>query len=264
MYFLISAGVIWLFFTLIYLVALKVNNYSIVDMGWGPGFVVNAWGLAILLLIQGVNVSWLGWFVIAAITIWGVRLFWHIGRRNWGKPEDFRYQDMRRKWGAKDEKWKAYVWVFLLQGLLMWLISLAPIYAITTPVTMSLTYWIFISIGAVVFVFGLVFEAVGDAQLKAFITNPANKGQLMTRGLWSWTRHPNYFGEAVLWWGIALPAFLLPIGYVFVISPIVITYLVRYVSGVPLLERKYANREDFKSYTKKTSIFVPLPPKKEK
>lgn len=233
-------------------------------MTWGPGFVVNAWVLALILLLQGATISWVGWFVIGAITIWGVRLFWHIGRRNWGKPEDFRYQDMRKQWGPKNEKWKAYVWVFLLQGLLMWLISLAPIYAISTAVVNNTTAIIIISIASVIFLFGLIFEAVGDAQLRSFIQNPINKGKLMTQGLWSWTRHPNYFGEAVLWWGIALPTFFIPLGYVFVISPIVITYLVRYVSGVPLLERKYANREDFKVYAQKTSIFIPLPPKKEK
>lgn len=261
MYFLIAAAVIWLFFTFIFLLAIKLDNYSIVDMGWGPGFVVVAWSMIIALFIQGEAISLTAWFITAAISIWGIRLFWHIGRRNWGKPEDFRYQNMRKGWGEKNQKLKAYLWVFMLQGVLMFIISLAPIYGISSSTGVTDNF-IIIGVGAFVYLFGFIFESIGDAQLKKHISNPANKGKLMTSGLWSWTRHPNYFGEAVLWWGIAAPVFFLPLGYLFLISPLVIGYLVRYVSGVPLLEKKYATRADFQEYCKQTSIFVPLPPKR--
>jgi len=211
-------------------------------------------------LIQGYTIGWTAWFIVGAISLWGIRLFWHIGRRNWGKPEDFRYVNMRKNWGNKVAL-NAYFWVFMLQGLFMLIISLAPIYGITTVTTTPQESWI-ILVGVGIFLFGFIFEAVGDAQLKRHLSLPNNKGKLMTSGLWSWTRHPNYFGEAVLWWGIAFPAFFLPWGYVLAISPAMISYLVRFVSGVPLLEKKYASRVDFQEYCKKTSIFFPLPPKR--
>jgi len=110
-------------------------------------------------------------------------------------------------------------------------------------------------------IFFVIFEVVGDAQLKAFIRNPDNKGKLMTKGLWSWTRHPNYFGEAKMWWGLAIIAFGANQSWKVLISPVFITFLLLFVSGVPSLEKKYTNRLDFQEYKKKTSKFFPLPPR---
>lgn len=262
MNFIYALAIIWSFFTIVFLIAWRLNNYSIVDMVWGLGFVLVAWSMVLITYFETGEITLLAGFITLAITLWGLRLTWHIGRRNWNKPEDFRYQDMRQHWGTKHPVLKAYVNVFLVQGAFQYLIFLSSLYGITYHEPLFGEFPWVLGFGMIIFLIGFLFEAIGDAQLKHFIRQRENKGKLMTRGLWAWTRHPNYFGEATLWWGIALPVFFLPYGILFVISPLVISWLIRYVSGVPLLERKYAAREDFQVYMKSTSIFFPWPPKR--
>jgi steroid 5-alpha reductase family enzyme len=231
---------------------IKKDN-SIADIFWGPGFIV----VAVTTLLTSEDYSQRQIILLIMVVIWGFRLFWHIGLRNWNKPEDFRYQDMRRRWG----KWqvlRSYTDVFILQGIFLFLVSLNI--TITNRYQGNGLVWTDF-LGIFIWLCGITFEIVGDNQLKKFISDPANKGKLMTSGLWSWTRHPNYFGEALLWWGIALIAWSASHSWLVLISPLVITLLLLFVSGVPLLEKKYKDRQDFIEYKKHTSRFFPLPPR---
>ncbi|PKK97474.1 MAG: steroid 5-alpha reductase [Tenericutes bacterium HGW-Tenericutes-3] len=254
-YFIGSFLSVFVFFTLVFIIAQIKNNNAIVDMGWGLGFIV----IAIHGILTTETVTLAGYTIFAMVLLWGLRLFLYISIRNWGKPEDYRYVAMREKWGNKHPRVQAFFKVFMIQGLLMMIVA-APIHAaflITTEVNV-----IWIVIAAVLFLIGFYFEAVGDIQLRKFITNPANKGKVMQSGLWKYTRHPNYFGETVMWWAIFIVIVSAPWGIASIIGPILITLLLLFVSGVPLLEKKYMKKPEFVEYAKRTSIFFPWFPKK--
>ncbi|HNX62670.1 MAG TPA: DUF1295 domain-containing protein [Candidatus Limiplasma sp.] len=249
-----AAILIFAYFTVLFLVGTVRRNNSVVDVGWGIGFVLVAWWM----LLQYAPFTLARVTMTLLITLWGTRLFSHILRRNLGKPEDFRYANFRREWG----KWlvpRAFLQVYMLQGALMYLISLPVLLA---PGSSHAVQPIWYGLGVTVFAIGFVFESVGDAQLRRFIADPAHRGQLMTGGLWRYTRHPNYFGEATMWWGIFLIALSAGISPLAVISPITITFLLLFVSGVPLLEKSMKNRPGYADYARRTSIFVPWFPKK--
>lgn len=260
---LFNAGVLFIFFTTGFTLAQLKKDNSIADIFWGLGFVV----VAITSTILGImyNTSTLPAFIISGlVVVWGIRLFLHIGIRNWNKPEDFRYQAMRKKWGTNHPKLQAFFKVFMAQGILLYIIALPIIFVHAAPKgAIDLLHTILIGVGILIWVIGFIFEAVGDAQLKRFIANKSNKGKIMDKGLWRYTRHPNYFGESAMWWGIfiIMMSSTATIGWIAIISPITITYLIRFVSGVPLLEEKYKDNEAYQAYAKKTSIFFPLPPK---
>jgi len=185
------------------------------------------------------------------------RLAWHIFKRNRGKAEDFRYAAWRRQWG-KYFVVRSFGQIFMLQGLLLLLI-ISPVLLVVGQEQPPLG--LLDGLGVMVWLAGLAFEAIGDRQLAAFLKNPANRGKLMTGGLWRFTRHPNYFGEAALWWGMAILALSAPHGWLGLIGPMVITFLLLFVSGVPLLEKKYRGRPDWEEYKKKTPVFFPWFPK---
>ena len=248
-----AAIVIFVYMTAAFVLALVRRNNGLVDIAWGTGFIVEAAAL----LVRRPALFPAKALVLAAVLAWGLRLCVHILRRNWGQPEDFRYAAMRRNWGRAVAV-KSFVYVFMLQGLLLLIVSLPIVVVFASPVRPLAALDV---VGAIVFAAGLVFETVGDAQLAAHRRDPANKGLLMTRGLWSTTRHPNYFGEAVLWWGIGLLAVSSPRGGLALLGPLVITLLLLFVSGVPLLEKKYAGRPDWEAYKARTSMFVPWFPK---
>jgi steroid 5-alpha reductase family enzyme len=170
-----------------------------------------------------------------------------------GKAEDFRYAQWRREW--KHFYLRSFLQVFMLQGLFLLIIAW-PVMFINLAAPGAWHVWDVA--GTVVWLIGFGFESIGDYQLAQFKKNPAHRGKLITTGLWRYTRHPNYFGEAVLWWGIFMIACAVS-GWITVVGPLLITYLLRYVSGVPMLERKYANHPDFEEYKRKTSVFFPLP-----
>jgi len=235
-----------------YLVSLAKKRNDVADVAWGLGFIVVSW-LAFALA----GYSSRSMIVNVLVTVWGIRLARHIWRRTMGKPEDLRYAAWRREWGRMFAV-RSYLQVFLLQGFLLFLIA-TPILRINTGG--GVAFGIFDIAGLALWATGFLFEVVGDAQLTAFVGQPANKGKLMTRGLWTYTRHPNYFGEVILWWGIFIIALSLPNGIATVVSPLTITVLIIFVSGIPLLERKYAGRSDFEAYKKRTSAFFPLPPR---
>jgi steroid 5-alpha reductase family enzyme len=237
----------------LFILSLVRKNFAIVDIGWGFGFVV----AVAALFARNPGLFPAKVLMTVLIAAWGLRLAIHIFRRNWGKPEDFRYAGMRKKWGRRAVV-NSFFFIFMLQGLLMLVVSFSATVLFGSPPRPLAVLDI---AGALVFFFGFLFEVVGDAQLAAHIADPANRGKLMTRGLWSITRHPNYFGEATLWWGIWLIALSSPAGWAAIISPVTITLLLLFVSGVPLLEKKYAGRPDWEAYKRRTSKFFPWFPK---
>ena len=251
--FLYSGIAILVMMVLLWLLSLVFKNASIVDIFWGIGFVIVTW----LAFSLGAGYIPRKQLVAVLVTIWGLRLALHIGIRNWGKPEDFRYAKWRQDNGSR-WWWFSFFQVFLLQGVLMWIIS-APLIAAQTS-----GYPVIITpldvIGVVLWLIGMFFEALGDLQLMLFKANPANKGKLLTTGVWRFTRHPNYFGESALWWGYYIIA-LVSGPWWTVFSPIIMTWLLLRVSGVAMLERTMKLKPGYEEYMKNTSAFFPWFPK---
>lgn len=245
------AIIIFAYFTLWYIVGVILKNASIIDIGWGFGFVV----IAIVGFVQ--NMTLASGIMTLLVAIWGLRLTYHIFKRNAGKPEDFRYANFRKEWG-RTYYLRSYFQLFMFQAVMIFLISISYVYANNLGEINSLPLFI---AGGIIWLFGFLFEAVGDYQLKKFISNKDNKGKLIDIGLWKYTRHPNYFGEATLWWGIFMMALACKAPWFTVISPITITILVRFVSGVPFLEERLKKRAGYEEYVRKTSIFIPRKPK---
>lgn len=252
---LINLAVILVLMTGLWLLSLRLKNSSIVDIFWGAGFVITAW-VSFAQTPDGFLPRKLLIAVLA--TIWGLRLSSYIFLRNRGKGEDFRYRKMREKAG---DNWagQSFARVFLLQGLLMWIISMPLLAAQMGTKAGRLT--VVDLTGMLVWLVGFVFEAVGDAQLKRFKADPANRGKVMDRGLWRYTRHPNYFGDAVQWWGFYLIAAAAG-GWWSVFSPILMTFLLVRVSGAALLEKTLAVRPGYAEYIRATSGFFPWLPRR--
>ena len=244
-----TAVVIFLYMVIIFLIALLKKDNSIVDIFWGPGFIL----VSIFSLIQSEPVTLHKIIMNLLVFLWGVRLCIHIFLRNKGKEEDFRYKAWRETW--KFFILRSFFQIFMLQGLFMLVIAL-PVYYVnfSQPVQMG---WLDVS-GILLFMTGFYFEVVGDYQLSKFKSDLQHKGKLMTSGLWSITRHPNYFGEALLWWGISFFALNYSHGWKCLLSPLILTLLLRFVSGVPMLERKYQSHPAWKNYAQKTAPFVPF------
>jgi len=233
---------------------LALGDVSIVDIFWGLGFVM----IAHYLRATAAGFPPRAWLVTALVTGWGVRLGGYLLWRNWGGGEDYRYQAMRRHYGARFWIVSLAV-VFGLQGVLMWVISLPVQLAVSSPAPLALTR--LDALGTLLVLIGLAFETIGDLQLARFKGDPGNRGGVMDRGLWRYTRHPNYFGDTVVWWG--LYAFALATGHpLTIIGPLAMTYLLTRLSGVPLLEKKLARtRPGYAEYVARTSSFVPWLPK---
>jgi steroid 5-alpha reductase family enzyme len=237
-----------------WLVSLVLHDASIVDPVWPLGFVVVAW--ATRAVADGDPAR--QWLLVAMVTVWGLRLSGHLAWRKRGEPEDFRYQAMRRHHGPRFGV-ISLVTVFALQGLLMWIVSL-PVQLGQVRAEPGLGP--LAALGVLVWIVGFGFETVGDAQLTRFRADPASAGTVLERGLWRYTRHPNYFGDACVWWGIALVAAETGIGAIGLVGALVMTVLLRRVSGVPMLERTMAKRRPgYADYVARTSPFVPRPPR---
>ena len=239
-----------------WIVSVAIRNASIVDIVWGLGFVLVAW--AVRLRVDGFDSR--QWLLTAMTTVWGLRLAGYLAWRNTGHGEDYRYRAMRKRWGSRFTL-VSLLTVFAFQGLMMWIVSL-PVQlgqADATPDRLGVLAWL----GVAVWVVGLVFETVGDAQLARFKADSANSGKVMDRGLWRYTRHPNYFGDACVWWGIALVAAETGTGAWGLIGAALMTVLLRRVSGVTLLEKSLVKRrEGYNDYVARTSPFFPRPPKR--
>jgi steroid 5-alpha reductase family enzyme len=236
---------------LVWLASLARRDASIVDVFWGPGFVASACVYAAL----GDGWAPRTMLALALVSLWGLRLAAHILWRSRGKQEDYRYQEMREKHG-KRFWWVSLFTVFLFQGLLMWLISVPLLQAIRASQPAG---WTAFDLAALVlFVVGFFFEAVGDLQLARFRSDTGNRGRVLRTGLWRYTRHPNYFGDAVVWWSFFTLALGTPGSLWTIYSPLLMTLLLLKVSGVGLLEKKLSRtRSEYADYVARTNAFVP-------
>ena len=246
--------VITIYACLWFLAALKLRRNDVADIAWGTGFIV----LAIAGHLAESAVSARGLLVLALIILWGLRLSLYIARRNLGKAEDPRYRKWREEWGVSANV-RAFFQVFLLQGYLA-VIILLPVTYVWVHSGNPLT-----PLDAVGFAFwltGFGFETVGDWQLAKFKKDATNRGRIMNTGLWKYTRHPNYFGEVTLWWGVWLISSAVPGGWKTFMGPVMISFLILRVSGIPLLEKRYEGNSEFNEYRRRTSAFFPLPPKR--
>ena len=231
-----------------------LRNVSIVDIVWGLGFVLVAWVSFFLAATSGPS----RWLLAVLTTIWGVRLSLHLAIRNIGKGEDKRYVAMRERAGSSFA-YRSLLTVFGLQGLIMWVVSL-PVQA---GIGLSEPGWTWLhAAGLVLWVGGFCFEGIGDLQLARFKSDPSNAGKVMKTGLWRYTRHPNYFGDALLWWGYWVIAIGGGAAWS-VYGPVIMTWLLLKVSGVTLLERGLErSRPGYAEYVARTSAFIPWPPKR--
>jgi steroid 5-alpha reductase family enzyme len=247
--------IIWAFVTIIWALSVFMKNASIVDIFWGFSFVM----IATFYFSVTPDFSTRKIITMGLVAIWGLRLSIYIFWRNLGKPEDYRYQEFRKKYGEKRYWWFSYFQVFLLQGFLVWLIS-APLLAINYYATEN-PFGAIDVLGILVWLIGFTFEAGGDWQLARFKANPENKGKLLSSGFWKYTRHPNYFGDAAVWWGFAILCIAAG-SFVPLLSSLLMTWLIIKVSGVSMLERTLKNtKPGFEDYIDKTSAFIPWFPK---
>ena len=248
--------VIMILMTLLWLISIIIKNVSIVDLFWGFGFVLTAGYY--FLKTDGPGIRKI--ILMVLVTIWGLRLSVYLAWRNLGKGEDFRYKQFRKNYGGKRYWWISFFQTFLLQGVLMWMISApllgAQFYGHDKPIAL------FDIIGIILWIIGISFEAGGDYQLARFRSDPLNKGKVLDKGFWRYTRHPNYFGDSSVWWGygficIAAGSYLPAIG------SLIMTALIIKVSGVALLEKSLKEQKpQYKEYIDKTSAFLPWFPKK--
>lgn len=240
-----------------WVVSLVLRNASIVDITWGLGFVLVAWVSA----LRADAASGAASVLVAMVTVWGLRLGVYLFWRNHGNGEDYRYVAMRRRWGKRF--WLiSLATVFVLQGALMWIVSLPVQVAHVGDARDGALAGVALVIGLALYAIGLLFEVVGDAQLARFKADPTNEGKVMRSGLWRYTRHPNYFGDACVWWGVGIVAQAVTGTWWALLGPLVMNILLLRVSGVALLERSLRKRKpDYAEYVRTTSAFVPRPPR---
>jgi steroid 5-alpha reductase family enzyme len=236
-----------------FLIARRVGRYNVVDIAWGIGFVA----IAAVCAAVGTGDLFRRLVVLTLTAVWGLRLAGFLFVKTKGHGEDPRYRDLLRGDFSAGTVLRK---VFVVQAAATWFVSLP----LQLSATLGPTRFPFVPvmvIGAVVWAVGLTFEAVGDRQLRRFKSDPANKGVIMDRGLWAWTRHPNYFGDAAVWWGLWLVTICSWISLLTVLSPLLMTYLLMNVTGGRLTERYMRNRPGFSEYCARTSFFFPRPPK---
>lgn len=239
----------------LWIVSVALKNVSIVDLFWGLGFVavntfyfINTDPTPAKIILQ------------VLVSLWGLRLSIYLAWRNIGKGEDFRYREFREKYGNKNYWWISFFQTFLLQGILMWIIS-TTLFGVN-QYSNSQTLNIIDYLGVFVWLIGFIFEAGGDMQLARFKKNPANKGKVLNTGLWHYTRHPNYFGDSAVWWGYGLLC-LSAGNYGLVAGSVIMTLLIIQVSGVALLEKSLkVQKPEYAEYIQRTSSFLPWFPKK--
>lgn len=242
--FLIAAYMIFL-----YIIAQLKKDNSLADRGWAIGF----------LLVTFYSLIKTGYYfprqilVTLLIFTWATRLTLYITIRNWGKGEDHRYQDLRKKWG-KFASILSFFLIFIFQGTLILIISYEVI-LINTSIFTSLSLFDFS--GFIIWIFGFIYENIADIQLFNFLKNPSNKGHILKSGLWRYSRHPNYFGEILMWWGLFIIAVQLPYGVTALVSPLTISFLILFVSGIPLAEKQMEKNSEFVEYKKITPMLIP-------
>ncbi len=254
--YLYSALALFLYIAIAFIVGTVKKNNSLMDIFYGPAYIVLTWTA---LIVSG-SFAWRQIVVTILITLWGIRLGTYVFIRNHGKGEDPRYKNMRERWGNRAIL-LALLSVYIYQGLVVYLVGFPAIY-LNGASNPSLNWLDAIGIG--LWVFGFFFETVGDYQLYKFLQDPTNKGHIMTRGLWKYTMHPNYFGEVTQWWAIWIIAISVPWGFLMIFSPLYITFQIVKVSGVKLLDKRYKDNPEYQEYREVTSKFFPWFPKKRK
>ncbi len=239
-----------------FIIGILMKNHTFIDTAWGLSFIIVA---HVTFWMQNTHTT-IQWIVLTMVTAWGLRLFTHIMLRTVGKAEDPRYQQMRLKMeSGKHALLTTYLRIYLAQGFLAWIIA-APIVFINA--SCQNTNILFYQIGIAVWVIGFLLEIISDQQLKAFLAAVQNQGQIMTGGIWKYSRHPNYFGEASMWWGIFIIALGFAGGWLSFFGPLLITFLLLFISGVPLAENLIRGFPGFDDYKSRTSMFIPWFPKK--
>jgi len=252
---LIGLGTILTASTLVWMISVRLRDASVADICWGLGFVLLAW----LYCFLSPTLTPRSWLVAALMTLWGTRLSVHISRRNRGNEEDPRYQAMRASHGQAFW-WRSLFTVFWLQGAILWFVGLPLLVAVRAAQPAALTA--VDALGMFLFAVGFGFESVGDYQLDRFRAEPSNRGSVLDTGLWRYTRHPNYFGDATLWWGMYAFAAVTPNGWLTVLSPALMTFLLTRVSGVTLLEQRLkASKPGYRAYLARTPAFFPWFPR---
>ncbi len=233
-----------------FLISLIKKRNDVADIAWGLGFLL----ISILSLFLS-DFSFTSILLFLLVFLWSTRLSLYIYIRNKKKKEDYRYKKWRNSWG-KYFYIKSFLQIFMLQGLLIIIIS-TPI--IINVFNNQFNIYLF-SLGLLLWIIGFLFETIADIQLFNF---KKNKEKILKTGLWKYSRHPNYFGEVIIWWGIFFISFHSLYQLIGIISPITITFLILKVSGIPLLEKKFEGIKEFEDYKERTSVFFPLPPKKK-
>jgi len=237
------------FMTGAFIVSVYKQDNTVADIAWGGGFIL----IALFTFFKNNMHLSRHILVTTLVILWGIRLGVYLYLRNKGKGEDPRYKAWRQQWGNNALLY-SFLYVFTLQGAVMLMVAY-PIMFINSSIVPGLAYLDFIGLG--IRFRGFIFESVGDAQLYMFTQDAANKTMVMQTGLWRYTRHPNYFVESCMWWGIFIIALNIPLGVTAIISPALITYLLLYVSGIPLLEKSLEKNPEYKEYQKRTSAFIP-------
>ncbi|MBN2077887.1 MAG: DUF1295 domain-containing protein [Spirochaetes bacterium] len=250
----ISAIIVFCYMTALFIVAMAAGDNSIADIAWGPGFIIVALAAILREGEPGARQA----VVAVMVTIWGLRLAIRIFRRNYGRGEDPRYRKWREEWGRLFVL-RSYLQVFLLQGAIL-LLNALPLMIIASSGEKGIGWSD--ALGIAIWCVGFLFEALGDHQLDRFVKDPSNRGTILRTGLWRYSRHPNYFGEAALWWGIGVIALSSSWGWIGLIGPMVITAMLLFVSGVPMTERMMEGTPGWEEYRSATSAFIPWFPKK--
>lgn len=247
--------VIILFQTILWLISIYITNASIVDIFWGSIYIV----IELYYFFSSGDIYTRKLLMLILVIIWGFRLTIHLAVRNAGKGEDFRYKQFRQKYGHERYWWVSYFQVFLLQGAIAMIVSL-PLMAVNVNTNLNSLNWLdYLAI--ILWITGFIFEAVGDYQLAVFKKKESNKGKVLRSGFWKYTRHPNYFGDSLIWWSYGL--FAIASGTFWVlIGPFLMTLLLLKVSGVSLLEKTLKEEKtEYKDYIERTSPFLPWFPK---
>lgn len=248
--------VILIIMTLLWMVSIGLKNASIVDPFWGLGFVI----ISVFYFVMGDGPESRKIILLSLVTIWGLRLSAWLTWRNSGKGEDFRYRQFRKNYGEKRYWWISFFQVFMLQGILMWLVSAPLLGGYYSADMKGLNFLDFA--GIILWIIGFVFETLGDYQLARFKADPSNKGSILDKGLWRYTRHPNYFGDSCVWWGYGLIS-LGAGSWLPVLGSILMTLLIIRVSGVTMLEKTLRkDKPGYEEYIRKTSAFIPWFPGK--
>lgn len=248
-----ALAILILTYGITFLVGRRIGRYNVVDVTWGLSFVA----VAAVAAVVGDGDRFRRLLLLALVAVWGLRLAWHMVNKSAGKGEDPRYAKLLRDDFSAGNVLRR---IFLLQAVAAWFISLPlQLSAVLGPTPSHLLP--VLGAGVALWLVGVLFEAIGDRQLREFKADPAHRGKIMDRGLWAWTRHPNYFGDAAVWWGLWLVTITGLLSLSTVLSPVAMTYFLVYATGARPTERIMADRPGFREYCSRTSFFVPKPPR---